>query len=97
MKSTGLFKLSTKDLLKGLITTVLTTILSGVYSSLTSGLPTTVAQWTPIAITGITAGVGYLGKNLLTNSNDQFMKAEPITYPAPVSTSVQSTVTPPEK
>lgn len=34
-------------------------------------------QWQQIIIAGFTAGLGYLIKNIFTNSNDEFGKPEP--------------------
>lgn len=71
-------KLSWKDFGKGLITSIISSILTGVYTSIQSGaLPTTLPEFQPMLMTGTMAGIGYLIKNLATNSNDEFLKKEP--------------------
>lgn len=77
MKQANFLSLNWKDLVKGLITAVITAILTGLVQALESGtaLPT-LPQIKLIVISGITAGLAYLAKNLLTNSNDQFATKE---------------------
>lgn len=77
MKSTPFLSLQWKDAIKGLIVSVLTSTLTGVYDIIANGTMPTTEQWKSIAIAGATAGVGYVIKNWLTNSNDEFAKPEP--------------------
>ena len=77
MKSSPFLSLHTKDAIKGLIVAILTSVLTGVYDIIASGAMPTAAQWKTIGIAGLTAGVGYVMKNWLTNSSDQFAKPEP--------------------
>lgn len=66
-------KLTLKDILKGLITAVLSSIAIGVQQSLTTG---DALNGHTVLMTGAAAGVGYVVKNLLTNSDDEFGKFE---------------------
>jgi hypothetical protein len=63
-----------KDLGKGLIVAVLTSVLTIVYNTVESGSLT--FDWKLIATTAITTGLGYLLKNLLTNSQGETFKSE---------------------
>ena len=62
-------KLNLFDVAKGFLVAALTVILAGVYTSLQSGVFPTVANLEHLGITGLTAGLAYLLKNFLTNSN----------------------------
>jgi hypothetical protein len=73
MKSTFL-SLNTTDFLKGLVVAVLTSVLTVVYTSLQMG--SLVFDWKAIATTGLTSAIGYITKNLLTNSKEQFLIKE---------------------
>ncbi len=71
-------QLMSKDLVKGFIMAILTVIVTFAYTSLQAGtLPTDGATWKHEAILGLSAGLAYLIKNFFTNSNDQFLTAEP--------------------
>lgn len=70
MKSKFL-SLNTTDFLKGLVLAVLTSVLTIVYTSLQSG--SLVFDWKAIATTALTSAIGYITKNLLTNSKEQFL------------------------
>jgi hypothetical protein len=63
-----------KDLGKGLIVAVLTSVLTIVYNTVEAGSLT--FDWKLITTTAITTGLGYLLKNLLTNSQGETFKAE---------------------
>jgi len=76
MKTSSFLSLKWKDALKGLITAVLTTIATSVYEIINNGALPTKAQWHVVIISGAGAGIAYVLKNLLTNSNDQFLKTE---------------------
>lgn len=74
---TELFTLASKDFAKGLVTAVLTAILTGLYTSVQAGqLPTDMASWKVIGLSGLGAGIAYLTKNWLTNSKDQILTPE---------------------
>jgi hypothetical protein len=73
MKS-GFLSLDTKDFIKGLLLSVFTSVISIVYTSVQSG--SLVFDTKTIATTALTTALGYIMKNLLTNSEDKFMKPE---------------------
>lgn len=77
MNSNKIFTINWQDLLKGLITTFLTAFLTSIYQWINGGSFPTVAQWKTAAIVGLAAGIGYLLKNFLTNSQDKFLTLEP--------------------
>lgn len=73
MKS-ALFTLVSADLLKGLIVAVLTAVVSAIYTAIQAGgFPT---DWKPILLAAAGAGLAYILKNFLSNSDGQFMKKE---------------------
>lgn len=77
MKTPGLFNLGTRDIIKGFITSILSSVLTAAITILNTGnIPMDLASWKPTLVTGIATGLGYLLKNFLTNSNDQFGKPE---------------------
>jgi len=76
MKSSPFLSIHAKDLIKGIIVAVLSASLTGLYDIIASGTMPTGSQWKTIGIAGLTAGVGYVIKNWLTNSTDQFAKGE---------------------
>jgi hypothetical protein len=73
MKS-GFLSLDTKDFIKGLLLSVFTSVISIVYTSVQSG--SLVFDTKTIATTALTTALGYIMKNLLTNSEDKFLKPE---------------------
>lgn len=71
-------QLAKSDIVKGFIMAILTVIVTFAYTSIQSGtLPIDAATWKHEAFLGMAAGLSYLIKNIFTNSNDQFLKAEP--------------------
>lgn len=66
--------LNIEDLGKGLIITVLTSVLTIVYNTVSAGSLT--FDWNAIGLTALTSGLAYLMKNLLTNSEGQFLGKE---------------------
>jgi len=69
--------LNWKDLGKGFLVAILGALLTGVYQALQAGtIAFTWVFWQPIVLTAATAGIGYIIKNFLTNSQDQFAKPE---------------------
>ena len=77
MKTPGFLSVGQRDAIKGLILASITAIITGLYTSLQSGhLPATADEWKVIGLSAITAGLSYVTKNFLTNSNDQFLKKE---------------------
>lgn len=75
MKSSFL-NLNIQDLLKGFVVAGLTAIGTVLLPSLESGLFPDLALLKTAGITGLTAGIAYLLKNLFTNSNDKLLKTE---------------------
>ena len=71
-----LFSIGTKDLIKGFIVAVLTIVLTGLMTSLSSGALPTTEVLKSLTFTGLGAGVAYILKNFLTNSNDNFLTKE---------------------
>lgn len=76
MKSTFL-KLNTKDIVKALILTFITALLTGIYQLLQTNRLLTWDSLKPVVISSIAAMLGYLLKNVFTNSEDKFMATEP--------------------
>ena len=72
-----LFQLAWEDLLKGLVVSVLTAALSTLLPLIQAGSWPSKAQLIGGMTAGLTAGVAYLIKNFLTNSQGQLLKAEP--------------------
>ena len=73
MKS-SIFTLNKADFLKGLVIAVLTSIITIIYNTVNSGSLT--FDWKAISTAAASAALAYILKNLLTNSNDQFLKPE---------------------
>lgn len=63
-QTSGFLSLDLKDAVKGLVTAVITAVLTGVYNALTT-TPVSL-NWKEIITVGVTAGIGYLMKNLFT-------------------------------
>jgi hypothetical protein len=74
MKQSSFLSLNTKDFIKGLLLAVLTTVITIIYNSLQAGDLT--FDWKSIGTTALTTALAYVMKNLLTNSNDQFLGKE---------------------
>lgn len=77
------------DIFKGLLMTVLTAFLGGIGNLLTTGAFPTGTQIKYYLIASLAAGVGYVLKNLGTNSQDQLLTKEP---PSPLSQIGQSKI-----
>lgn len=69
-----LLNLNIQDLAKGLIVTMLTSVLTIAYQTVSAGSLT--FDWKAIGLAAITSGLAYLMKNLLTNSEGQFLGKE---------------------
>lgn len=76
MKS-NLFNLNLQDVIKAIILTFITALLTSIYQILQTGTLLTRVSLKPVVISSIAAALGYIIKNVLTNSNDQFLKGEP--------------------
>jgi len=68
------FKINLLDFVKGLILAVLTSVVTIIQTTLENSSLT--FAWKLIGITAISSAIGYLIKNLLTNSEGQFLKKE---------------------
>lgn len=64
------------DAIKGLVIAVLTAVLTGLLKIFETGALPTLADLQTIGIIAITAGLSYILKNLLTNSDGKMMKKE---------------------
>lgn len=69
-----LLNLNVQDLVKGLIVTMLTSVLTIAYNTVSAGSLT--FDWKAIGLTALTSGLAYLMKNLLTNSEGEFLGKE---------------------
>ena len=75
--NSSFLSLNWMDLLKGLLVAVIGAILTAVYQALQAGTMTfTWAFFQPILLTGLAAGIAYLIKNFLTNSQGFPLKTE---------------------
>lgn len=68
--------LDTKDAVNGFLVAFLSAALTAVLATLDSGTLPTLAELKSAGIIGLTAGLSYLIKNVLTNSNGDLVKAE---------------------
>jgi VIT1/CCC1 family predicted Fe2+/Mn2+ transporter len=75
MKSKFL-NLDVKDAVNGFIVAFLSAALTGIITTLDSGVLPNVAELKQAGVIGLTAGLSYLLKNLVTNSKGDILKAE---------------------
>jgi hypothetical protein len=73
MNST-LFTLDNKDFIKGLLVAVLSAVITILYNTIETGSLN--FDWKAIGTMALTSALGYILKNLLTNSNGQFLKKD---------------------
>ena len=70
-------KIGIKDAIKGVVVSIFSTIVASLVTSINSGaLPSNMHDVKPILLSGAAAGLGYLGKNILENSDGEFLKKE---------------------
>lgn len=69
-------QLNAKDLLKGLLMAVLGALITGVYQLFQSESALNWVTIKPVLLVAVASGLGYLIKNLFTNSTDEFLKLE---------------------
>ena len=74
MKS-SIFTLNKLDFVKGLVIAVLTSVITIIYDTVQIGSLT--FDWKAIYTAAASAALAYILKNLLTNSNDEFLKKDP--------------------
>lgn len=75
MKSKFL-NLDIKDAINGFVVAFLSAALTGIIATLDSGALPSVAELKSAGVIGLTAGLSYLLKNVLTNSNGELLKKE---------------------
>lgn len=66
-------RLNSRDYFKGLIITVICTLITALYQLIASGFEFNWITLKPVIIAAVGSGISYLTKNLLTNSNGDFM------------------------
>ncbi|MDQ1297158.1 MAG: hypothetical protein QG611_1137 [Bacteroidota bacterium] len=66
-------RLNSRDFFKGLIVVVICTLITGIYQLIASGFELNWITLKPVVIAAVGSGISYLTKNLLTNSNGDFM------------------------
>jgi len=74
--SSAFGKINLKDLIKGFIVAVFTAVIFGVNESLQSGVLPDLAKVKSIGIIGLSAGLAYLGKNILSNQDGEVFKKD---------------------
>lgn len=79
MTKSKLFNLDVKDLLKGALMIVISSVIAGLYQLVNAGDLAALFEWAtlkPILLTGLGAGLAYILKNFVTNSEDKVLKKE---------------------
>jgi hypothetical protein len=66
-------RLNTGDYIKGVIVSIICTLITGIYQLIANGFEFNWITLKPIVIAAVGSGLSYLTKNLLTNSNGDFM------------------------
>jgi len=70
--------INSNDLVKGAIVVIITAILTAILKGLqTQTIQFTWLYFAPIVYSALTAGIAYILKNWLSNSEGKFLKAEP--------------------
>ncbi len=67
-----------KDFSRGLLIAFLTAVISGIIEMLDTGAIFTWVAMKPVLIAGVSAALSYLLKCLMTNSQDQMFRREPM-------------------
>lgn len=73
-KRSGFLKLKGRDFWKGLVVAVLTAGINSLYQVFSEATTFSTINWQLVAITSVTALIGYLLKNFFTNENGQLLK-----------------------
>jgi hypothetical protein len=68
--------LNSRDFYKGLTVVIICTFITGLYQVIANGGTINWVTMKPVVIAAAGAGISYLTKNLLTNSEGDFMKSE---------------------
>jgi hypothetical protein len=81
-----LFSLNTRDFVKGLLVAIFTPVVLYVGQILQAASTggTFSPDWHVMVSVGVSAGIGYLTKNVITNSQGAILTAEPVTPVVPV-------------
>lgn len=66
-------RLNSRDFFKGMIVAFFCTLITGLYQLIASGFEFNWITLKPVVIAAVGSGISYLTKNLLTNSNGDFM------------------------
>jgi hypothetical protein len=72
--NSSIFTLNKADFIKGLIIAIITAVITLLYNTVQTGSLT--FDWKAISTAAASAALAYIMKNLLTNSNDEFLKKE---------------------
>ena len=76
MQKSNFLSLNARDFFKGLVMVLITALITGIYQLLEAGTVFTWETIKPVLITSATAALGYLIKNLLTNSAGEMLTTE---------------------
>ena len=76
MKQSKFLSLGKNDFIKASIMALLSSFVTAIIPTLESGALPTLLQIKAAAVVGLTAALSYLLKNVLTNSNDNFLRKE---------------------
>lgn len=77
MKKSALGKLNWKDATKGFVVAVITAVITTVIPMMDKGVLPGIDNLKVAGISGLVAGLSYLIKNVLTNSQDKLLTKEP--------------------
>ena len=69
-------KINMHDLIKGFLVAFIASVFFGINQVMQTGLLPTLPQLGSIAIVGVSAGLAYISKNLLTNGNGEVFKKD---------------------
>lgn len=76
MKNSKQLSIGWKDLLHGFVTAFLAASLVGIYDSLNQGILPTVEMIKQHALIGLAAGIAYLAKKFMSNSDNELLKKD---------------------
>jgi len=72
--NSSIFTLNKADFIKGLIIAIITAVITLLYNTVQTGSLT--FDWKAISTAAASAALAYIMKNLLTNSDNEFLKKE---------------------
>lgn len=73
------FKLNAQDFIRGLVVSVLSSVVTIMYQTVQEG--SLVFDWKAIGTVALMSSLGYIMKNLMTNSEDKMFTSEPPSNP----------------